>query len=478
MQLRIKSLAGAVAACFLALPGGAAASEASELRAEIEALKRELRELRALVRDRAPDAARREAPAAVPSAGPGGPSATVLGATVTLYGTLNADAGTVERTGATAGTAALNSLVGAPGATPANSGSRSILRSNSSNFGIRGTRKLTADLSAVFQLESAIGADGASSTLSGRDTFLGLSGRFGTLLYGGNLDSPYKRGVQGKDPFFATGIATQKGILGSPGFNVTSVNAVAGSTVGGNAAGAQQQNAGFDARLNNAVVYRSPKLAGFSGEIAWGMNEQKSASGITPSVLSALATYERGPWFASYAYEERKDVFGLNSLLALVPGTGSTGALFSPPAGASSKDTANKVGLGYRLLASTDLLVVWENLKYTTSTGAVREFERDAWVASVKHRMGRHHAVLSYGKADAGSCSLAAGASCSTTGLGAEQWAAGYVFDLDANTWLYAFWSQIRNDEAAAYNFGVSGAPAAGVGADPKGIALGIRYRF
>ena len=30
----------------------------------------------------------------------------------------------------------------------------------------------------------------------------------------------------------------------------------------------------------------------------------------------------------------------------------------------------------------------------------------------------------------------------------------------------------------AAYNFGVSGAPAAGVGADPQALALGIRYRF
>ncbi len=397
---------------------------------------------------------------------------------MTLYGTLNVDAGTVERTGATAGATALNSLVGAPGPTPSNSASRSILRSNSSNIGVRGSRKITADLSAIFQVESAIGADGNSSTLSGRDTFIGLAGSYGSLLYGGNIDSPYKRGVQGKDPFFATGIATQKAILGSPGFNVTSVNAVAGTTIGGNAAGSQQQNAGFDARLNNVVIYRSPRITGFSGELAYGMGEQKAANGITPSVVSAVAFYEHGPWFASVAYEKRKDVFGLNSLLTFVPGTGSTGAQFVPPAGATSKDSANKVGLGYRLLASTEFLLVWENLKYTTSTGGVREFERDAWVGSVNHRMGRHHAILSYGKADAGSCSLTSGAACSTAGMGAEHWAAGYVFDMDANTWLYAFWSQIRNEEAAAYNFGVSGAPAAGVGADPKGVALGIRYRF
>ena len=73
--------------------------------------------------------------------------------------------------------------------------------------------------------------DGAASTLAGRDTFVGLTGGFGSVLYGANMDSPYKRGVQGKDPFYATGIATQKAILGSPGFNVVSGSAVAAAGV-------------------------------------------------------------------------------------------------------------------------------------------------------------------------------------------------------------------------------------------------------
>ncbi len=67
---------------------------------------------------------------------------------------------------------------------------------------------------------------------------------------------------------------------------------------------------------------------------------------------------------------------------------------------------------------------------------------------------------------------------CSTAGLGANQLALGYDYTLDSNTNLYVFGTRIRNDAAAAYNFGVSGAPAAGVGADPTAVALGIRYRF
>lgn len=471
--------ASAAMAGALAVLGPAAATAADDLqtlRAEIEALKKELRELKETSRKVAPE----PAPARAPAPQRGDLSAEVLGATVTLYGTINVDAGNVERAGATASAAALNTMVSAPGAAPANVASRGIARSNSSNFGIRGKRDIYGGLSAVFQVESAIGGDGGASTLAGRDTFIGLQGSLGALLYGGNIDSPYKRGVQGKDPFFATGIATQKAILGSPGFNVTSVNAVSGVTVGGNAAGAQQQNAGFDARLNNLLMYRSPVLlGGFSGEIAYGMNEQKnSATGVDPKVASVLLRYERGPLSASYAYERRDDVFGLNSLLTLTPGTGTTGGLFVPPAGATSRDTANKVGIGYTLFKNTELLLVWENLEYKTSTGSVRRYDRDAVVASVNHRMGRHRAIASFGKAEDGGCSAAAPGSCSTAGLGAKHYALGYVFDLDPLTSIYAFWSRIDNDVAAAYNFGVSGAPAAGVGADPEGIALGIRYRF
>ncbi len=496
MQLKTKSFRiTAISACMasvFASFGASAADDAQALRAEINALKTELQELRGLVKgSREEPASKREVTALqkevlevkeAPAKPPKGMSfmTTIGGVDVSIYGTLNVDAGTVERSGATVSTDALNSLVGAPGATPTNLASRNTVRSNSSNFGIKGKRDLPGGLSAIFQIESSIGQDGGASTLAGRDTFVGLSGEFGTVLYGGNIDSPYKRGIQGKDPFYASGVATQKGILGSPGFNVTSVNAVAGTTVGGNAAAAQQQNAGFDARLNNLLMYRSPIFMGLSAEIAYGANEQKSTSvgtQIDPKVISLLARYELGPIYLSYANERRSDVFGLNSLRTLVPGTGVTGALFVLPAGASSTDTANKLGLGYNF-GNTDALLVFENLKYESNVGTVSSYQRNAWVASAAHRFGAHRAIVSYGSAETGKCELVAGSACSAANLGATQWALGYDYSLDKNTVLYSFWTRITNEDAAAYNFGVSGAPAAGVGADPQALALGIRYKF
>jgi predicted porin len=323
--------------------------------------------------------------------------------------------------------------------------------------------------------------DGNASTLGGRDTFVGLASPYGTLLYASNIDGPYKRGVQERDPFFATGIGTQKGFLGSPGFNVTSVNAVSGTTVGGNAASAQQQNAGFDARLNNLVTYRSLIYEGFSAELGYGFNEQKSTSAgvqINPDVWSLQGRYVMGPLFASYSFEQRRDVFGLNSLLTLTPGTGITGAAFTLTPGASSRDSGNKVGIGYRFPFGTDVLLVLENLKYTTNVGSVASYDRDAAVVSVAQDFGLHRLVASYSKATDGRCSLASADDCSTASLGAQQLALGYIYSMDKSTWLYVFGSKIFNEAAAAYNFGVSGAPAAGVGADPGAVALGVRYRF
>lgn len=403
------------------------------------------------------------------------------GIDLSIYGTLNADVGTVQRTGATSSTASLNSLVSAPGTSPTEVPRRETMRSNSSNLGFRGSKGgLPFGISAVFQLESALGLDGNSSTLLGRDTFVGLSSPYGALLYGGNIDSPYKRGVQGKDPFYATGIATQKALLGSPGFNVTSVSATSGNTIGGNSANAQQQNAGFDARLNNLVMYRSPVISGFSAELAYGLNENKATTvgdQMNPHVWSVMGRYEAHGVFASYAYERRSDVFGLNSLLTFNPGTGVTGAAFTMPVGAASTDTGSKLGLGYTF-GATELLGVWERLHYRTNFGTVTDYRRDALVGSVSQRFGAHRLIASYGKAGAGSCEASGGAACSTAGLGAKQLALGYDYSLDRDTALYVFWSQIANDAAAAYNFGVSGAPAAAVGADPKALALGIRYRF
>ena len=63
--------------------------------------------------------------------------------------------------------------------------------SNSSRFGIRGTESLGGGLNAIFQIENgSINMSSTGGVLAGRDTFLGLSGSWGTFKMG-FFSAPY-----------------------------------------------------------------------------------------------------------------------------------------------------------------------------------------------------------------------------------------------------------------------------------------------
>src|SRR6186713_1018355 len=90
-------------------------------------------------------------------------------ANVTLYGRLNVDLEWVK------------------GAQPDGSNPNvTRLSSNSSRFGIRGTESLGGGLNAIFQIEngSIRPTTGDGGNLAGRDSFVGLSGGWGTFKMG------------------------------------------------------------------------------------------------------------------------------------------------------------------------------------------------------------------------------------------------------------------------------------------------------
>jgi len=398
-------------------------------------------------------------------------------ANVTIYGTINAAfEPAAKRDGATpAGTVLSNSLVANPtAATAINSSSRNRFSQNSSNIGFRGVEDLGAGLKALWQIESSLSPDGGGTTIGSRNTYIGLTSKFGTLLYAGSHDTPYKDGVQGKDPFYVTGVATQKGILGSPGFNTISV--------GTNAAGFTMGDAvpNFDARMNNQIIYRTPVFYGFKADVGYGANEsnQLTTTTLNPYVWSLKVLYERGPLWVTYSYERRKDLRGLNGMAP------------AEVAADSSKDTGNKVGIAYNFgpyaLGTTELLFVWERLAYERggpgiAGTVVSEYERNAYVFSANTKFGSHRFPLSFGIARDGSCKFGNAAACTTTGLGAKQISFGYAYTLSKRTDLYAFYSKIINDSAGSYYFGVAGSAATlpgGPGSDPRGFALGIRHVF
>ncbi|HET8706619.1 MAG TPA: porin, partial [Pseudomonadales bacterium] len=82
---------------------------------------------------------------------------------------------------------------------------RWLVRSNSSRIGVKGDSQLFGGLKGLYQAEFGLNADDTSETISGRNTFAGLQGNFGTVLMG-RKDTPLKE-AQGTVDLFNDTIA-------------------------------------------------------------------------------------------------------------------------------------------------------------------------------------------------------------------------------------------------------------------------------
>jgi len=166
--------------------------------------------------------------------------------------------------------------------------------SNSSRIGFKGSEDLGGGLKAVWQIESAVNLNNGNGTWSSRNSFLGLSGGWGTVI-AGKHDTPMKIVSRKLDPFGDT-IFDTRAIMGS-------------NSLGGNS---------FNLRTNNTVAYISPSWGGFSiigAYVADYTDSSSRPSNNDFSAFSASATYSNGPIYAAIAWEKHKvgDIAGVNN---------------------------------------------------------------------------------------------------------------------------------------------------------------------
>lgn len=370
----------------------------------------------------------------------------------------------VDAEGATASSVALNSLVPAPGSTPTNLASRFRLTSNASWIALRVEND--ADIGVLYaNVESGVNVDGGGTQLGSRNTAVGIAGSYGNLFFG-QWDTPYKESTRTQDPFYRTTIAGSQGFLGSPGFGVV------GTTSSGRVGNIN--DASFHRRQGNSVQYWLPKMDGLRARLAYSVNEGKTAT-TSPDVWSGLISYDRERVYLGAAYEIHRDYFGLS---AMTPSAG----LANTTTNSGSKDTGLKLAVGWYLFDNhspgrPNLNLIYEKLSYENDdsvVGNVDSYKRNLWYLSGWHQVGVHklRAVAAVG--NDGSCSLYGGGSCSTQGLGVTGWALGYAYQLAKNAELYCTYVQIDNDSAARYTM-ANALTGFGSGANPSGIAIGIR---
>ncbi len=398
-----------------------------------------------------------QAPAA-PAEPPKAPLATV-------YGTLNVNFQYAEASDATAGSA--SDISG-----------RTAVSIDSSNIGVRGGLDVEHGLKVVYQCETQASIDGMDVRgLCNRNSRVGLQSNFGTLFYG-NWDAPLKAaayGTKADDPFGNTDVFGYQGIMGSPGFNTRS-----GAFTGG-------VQAGFDLRAANSIAYWSPKFSGVSFKVQYSADEARSVDGtVDPMLLGAAVNYDIGGLSVVAAGEYHEDAYGLRTITAANAGR------------TASKDMAWRLAAGYEVplpVGALTFMGMLEQLSYKQEDAAavgnsLEDYSRFAWLLGAKFRMGNHEFRARFAQALGPSCTTAGGADCTsavTDELAATQYAAGYAYHLAKSTQVYAYYTQIMNNDLAQYTFTVGGAQTATggnvfastpAGADPTAVGVGIRYAF
>ena len=335
---------------------------------------------------------------------------------VTIYGIMDASIDLVD--------------IGDAGAT--NGRNETQINSNASRIGFKGSEDLGNGLKAIFQIETAIGADGTSLSAgsnNSRNTYVGLAGSWGQVLLG-QYDTPYKTSTRKLD-LFADHLGDTRNLMGWGGVT------------------------GFDIRQANTVRYDSPDMNGFAVSAAYAATSEgaNAVSGTQNDRLISLSgTYTNGPWYGALAYQKNE----------LGSGTGAT---------AGDDERAWKLGVGY----TQDVWHVgfaYENIDDNYAVPG-SSMEHDAWTLGGSYTAGSNVFKLAYTEVDDTN---------NVSDTGAKQWAIGVDHILSKRTKLYAEYVKLSNDSAAAYTLNGAGTTAtagvAGLDADPSAFSFGIKHSF
>jgi predicted porin len=372
---------------------------------------------------------------------------------VVVYGKMYPNLTHVNLSGATPTGAPVSTLTSAPVST--NNISLNSQDAPNSRLGFRGTEDLGSGLKAIFQLEIGFNLDTGQASDStapfSRNTFVGLEGGFGTVRLG-NMDTVFKE------------YGDQMSFLGITSGNYFAASNILAKGIGTNSASS------FHLRRTNSLWYETPQIAGFTAGLDWSPNE--TAGDASSGVISSGIKYENGPVYASVQYEVHKDMFGASlNIPAALRNSAATGQ--------SSRDTAVRGTLQYSFPGDLKFEVDVQQSKYTESGGLAghfSEYKHNSWNLSMLKASGPWTFMSTYGKSQAGNCSLVGGATCSTGGLNAMMTSVGAGYSLSKRTALFAVYSYLKNDASSVQSNWLNGKPVPGQ--DISTVGVGILHSF
>lgn len=387
-----------------------------------------------------------------------------------------------------------------------NNGWLAQVSSNLSNFGIRGSRRLTPYLTGIFQIETEVAFSSTPGPttdaqvkqgLGSRDTYVGLQGNWGAVKLG-KEDAPYKRSTGRLDPFLNS-IGDSRSIMGNSGGDNRSE---------------------FNTRLPHSVWYESPRIKGFNASVLFSPGQNRATDnsitarvepnctggndpgplcndGAFSNVVSASLTYTNGPLYLIAAYERHGKVNRTGdeggSAIEGIPPPGSVGI---------ADEGAWKAGVQYTIKPTrTTASFLYENLKrYAPAAPAFNERSRPlaTWLSVVQKITSADD--INFGWAHAGRTPGDPGGQInqpapSLLNLAGPIDNRSNLYDVgfkhhfpDKRMTAYFVFAMQKNHQGAHYDLGANGhgavvdrQDAAGTsftGLTHKGVSVGLTYDF
>lgn len=280
---------------------------------------------------------------------------------------------------------------------------------STSRLGFRGTEDLGGGLRAIFNLEMQLNTDtGLGSATGGglqfnRQSWVGLAGNWGQVTFGRQF-RPEARAVFGMDPFDAGSVASPPNTYANTIF-----------------------------RADNAVIYETPRMAGFVGRVMYAFGENSGGVSGALDDLGGSLQYYNGPIYVAYAYDSRRN------------------------ATANDRRKWNTIGGSY------DFGVAKLYGAYRTRKESVAALdERNYWLG-----VGVPIGALTLQGTVGGVNDRTA------LNRDARGWSVGAEYLLSKRTDVYFRYANLRNDNGATFGLdnGVNGP-------QPKSFVTGLRHRF
>jgi predicted porin len=274
---------------------------------------------------------------------------------------------------------------------------KSMLNSNSTRFGIKGSEDLGSGLKSIYQIESGVIAadDGTGGIGSNqlRNTYLGFAGSSWGSVKFGRHDSPMKELGRSIDQFNEQ-IGDARNITG---------------------------NASFDTRVSNMVRYDSPDFGGINFALQYSTPEPDSISTTNNTIryTSGNVTFTQGPLYVGFGYEQH--AFGSSTM----------------------KDESDMRLVGKFNVDAFVFSALYEDMSDLNGRSGN---DGKSWGLGAGFKMGNHLFKAQYYNADSTDNPAVAGDN------GASMWSLGVDHAFSKTTMVYFDYASISNDSKSVRN--------------------------